>query len=109
MPSPPPRSRYSVLLLGGASDEFVSIKASNLKVDPIEFTTPRESDATDATETDEAHPQRAAGANGAVSVEDLAALPIRDLRAMAAAAGLDTTGCVEKGDYVQLIAAAAGV
>jgi hypothetical protein len=95
------------MLLGGAPEEFVSIKAANLKIDPVDFTAAGDSDGPDG---DEALPPRAAGTSGAPSAAELAALPIRELRAIAAAAGLDTTGSVEKGDYVQLLAgpAAAG-
>lgn len=98
-------SRYSVMLLGGSNDEIVSIKAANLKVDPVEFTAAGDSDRPDG---DEPLPPRAAGTSGAPAAEELAALPIRQLRAMAVAAGLDTTGCVEKADYVQLLAGAVG-
>jgi len=88
------------MLLGGEEGQFVSIKTANLRADPTAF-----SAVPDEEDDDSPLPPRAADAAAApsASAEELAALPVKELKKLAAAAGLDTVGCVEKGDFVALL------
>lgn len=95
------------MLLDDSNSQFVSIKPSNLKVDQAHVHTTATAEYDD---DDSPLPPRAAEAGGSAgpsdarpSAEELAAMPVRELRAMAEAARLDVSACIEKHDYVELL------